>query len=107
MGSSELTSGIGSSMDARPYDSRGNKAIRTPDDGFRALVASILTTGLADAGKKDYGGMKARQADCFVRSRWCSELCDALDISVEAYRKAYRKKLRAEKRKKRKVFNDV
>ena len=57
--------------------------------------------------RKTCGGMKARQADCFVRSRWCSELCDVLDISVEAYRKAYRKKLRAEKRKKRKVFNDV
>lgn len=59
-----------------------------PEDGYKALIASILRMAMKDAaGNAAY----CRDARWFIRSSWCMELCEGLDIDYMRYCRSVQK----------------
>ena len=53
-----------------------------PEDGYKALIASILRMAMKDIS---CGTAYCRDAKWFIRTSWCAELCEGLDIDYVRY----------------------
>ena len=74
-----------------PKKDTTGKTIKTPEAGYKALIAQILNVTLADAGKTINGEENdlARRAKVFAESSWSRELCEGLEVSYDRYLKAF------------------
>lgn len=79
----------GSRISIKSWQSMRSDSIRTSSDGYRALICALLVSALVDS-RKD--GLRKDRALFFVGSSFCEQLCDAVDVDVDRYRKEIRRK---------------
>ena len=64
------------------YIKPSGREIVSPEDGFRALIASTLQLALREAPKNGCNGHSALR---FINSEWCRELCEGIDVDYPSY----------------------
>lgn len=78
-----------SSLSSPRLNGQKTVKLRSEEQSWRALMASVLCTTLSDAKRKDRYGDEAFH---FVRTKICAEMCSVLDLDYGRYREEFRRR---------------